>query len=390
MNPPREPVRLLGSWRGALLLSAAAGALVRLARRRRIRSPGVSAPDAERPALPVTVGIAGPPARAPIPAEPPAAAGEPPPSAARLQPPAAPAAAPRGESPAPSAGPPRRSPAAAPPAPTSPVATRPVRLRRMSWGAGVMLVSMVVGLVLAAALGAVLTGGSSSSAIWGAADRPAQPFSPASLITPARIPPGSSVIAHVHADRVAVYAVPDRRLRPHVLDALRLGARALPLVLLVERRRPGWLEVELPVRPNLSSGWIRSNHVSLHSDPFRVQVELSAHRLILWQGLRVVDRQRIGVGAAVSPTPHGRYFVTSLLRPPNPSGIYGPYAFGLSAYSPVYTTFAGGDGQIGLHGTDDPAGIGHDVSHGCIRVANPEIVKLARLLPVGTPVLIGA
>jgi hypothetical protein len=80
-------------------------------------------------------------------------------------------------------------------------------------------------------------------------------------------------------------------------------------------------------------------------------------------------------------------FIASL-RPPDPRGFYGPYALGLSAYSPVYTSFAGGDGQVGIHGTDNPGAIGRDVSHGCIRVANAAVARLARRLPLGTPVVI--
>jgi lipoprotein-anchoring transpeptidase ErfK/SrfK len=47
-----------------------------------------------------------------------------------------------------------------------------------------------------------------------------------------------------------------------------------------------------------------------------------------------------------------------------------------------------GDGQVGLHGTNDQAGIGRAVSHGCIRVRNTVIERLAALLPLGTPVRI--
>ncbi len=101
-------------------------------------------------------------------------------------------------------------------------------------------------------------------------------------------------------------------------------------------------------------------------------------------------RAPIAVGRAVSPTPTGSYFVTDLLRPPDPRGFYGPYAFGLSAYSPVYTSFAGGDGQVGIHGTNTPSVLGNDVSHGCVRVANATIARLARTVPLGTPVAITA
>ena len=46
--------------------------------------------------------------------------------------------------------------------------------------------------------------------------------------------------------------------------------------------------------------------------------------------------------------------------------------------------------QLGLHGTDAPHGLGKDISHGCIRVANSVITKLADELPLGTPVDIQA
>ena len=50
--------------------------------------------------------------------------------------------------------------------------------------------------------------------------------------------------------------------------------------------------------------------------------------------------------------------------------------------------FAGRDGVLGLHGTNFPQGIGTDVSHGCIRMSNHAITKLAHTLPIGTPVTI--
>jgi len=46
-----------------------------------------------------------------------------------------------------------------------------------------------------------------------------------------------------------------------------------------------------------------------------------------------------------------------------------------------------GDGYA-LHGTDDPASIGHAVSHGCVRLRNEDIDYLYRIVPLGTPVFI--
>ena len=67
--------------------------------------------------------------------------------------------------------------------------------------------------------------------------------------------------------------------------------------------------------------------------------------------------------------------------------VYGSFAFGLSAHSNVFRSFGfGGDGRIGLHGTNDSRTIGREVSHGCIRTTNPTILRLARVIPLGTPV----
>jgi lipoprotein-anchoring transpeptidase ErfK/SrfK len=69
-----------------------------------------------------------------------------------------------------------------------------------------------------------------------------------------------------------------------------------------------------------------------------------------------------------------------------PHGPYGVYALGLSGFSDVITDWIGG-GRLAIHGTDDPADRGHDVSHGCVRVYNPQMRSLTDV-PLGTPVWI--
>lgn len=67
-----------------------------------------------------------------------------------------------------------------------------------------------------------------------------------------------------------------------------------------------------------------------------------------------------------------------------------PYAFGISGHSDTLKKFAGGPGQLGLHGTDQPDKLGTDVSHGCLRLSNEVITELAETLPLGTPIEIQA
>jgi lipoprotein-anchoring transpeptidase ErfK/SrfK len=63
---------------------------------------------------------------------------------------------------------------------------------------------------------------------------------------------------------------------------------------------------------------------------------------------------------------------------------------GLSARSDTVTEFNGGDGIIGIHGTNNPGSIGHAASLGCVRVPNEVITEIASLVPLGTPVLISS
>ncbi|HST41303.1 MAG TPA: L,D-transpeptidase [Conexibacter sp.] len=207
---------------------------------------------------------------------------------------------------------------------------------------------------------------------------------------------GSAIVARGKRATVAVYRAPReagaaRAARPaRRITRRTVEGRRLPVVFDVLERRGAWLKVALPVRPNGGRGWVRAADVRLARSDYRIEVRRRAHRLLLFEHGRVVLRAKIAVGRAVSPTPTGSYFITDLLRPPDPDGFYGPYALGLSAYSPVYTSFAGGDGQVGIHGTNTPSVLGSDVSHGCIRIANATIVKLAKTVPLGTPVTIRA
>lgn len=199
-------------------------------------------------------------------------------------------------------------------------------------------------------------------------------------------PAATSIVAAAAGPSVAVYRYPNAR-RPFVVLRNPNGDGGA-LVFLVVQRLPGWERVRLPMRPNGSTGWVRDRAVTLSHDSYRLVVSLRAHTVTVWRAATKIRVVRAGVGRAALPTPPGRYYLAALLRQPDPAGPYGPYAFGLSAYSTVLRRFGAGPGQIGIHGTNEPATLGGDVSHGCIRVGNRDIVFLARLLPLGTPVRI--
>ena len=103
-------------------------------------------------------------------------------------------------------------------------------------------------------------------------------------------------------------------------------------------------------------------------------------------GDEIVVQEPVAIGTS-SPTPTGMYYLHDAVKTPNPGGAYGPFVFGLAAHSNVYEKFGGGDGMVGIHGTNQPGLIGRSVSHGCIRMYNAWITKLVNLMPVGTPLV---
>jgi lipoprotein-anchoring transpeptidase ErfK/SrfK len=156
----------------------------------------------------------------------------------------------------------------------------------------------------------------------------------------------------------------------------------------VDRRcRATWLHVELPLRPNGLTGWVRAADVVRARVRTRIVVDLSARRLALYRGGRLVLTTAVAVGSPATPTPTGRFYVNQRLLPTDPTGPFGPAALGVSAFSPVLTGWAQG-GPIGIHGTNEPWSIGRPVSNGCIRVRNDVIRRLFARTLAGTPVVI--
>jgi lipoprotein-anchoring transpeptidase ErfK/SrfK len=222
--------------------------------------------------------------------------------------------------------------------------------------------------------------------------------------TPASTPaPGTSYIATAKptVSTVAVYdspsaSEPSRELENPWLYDPTVPTSTVTQVFLVKEQRPnGWVQVLLPVRPNGSTGWVKKSDVTLTPNPFRIKVELGAHKITVTNGKNVVYTGPVAVGATdpplpdsgkPTPTPTGEYYLRILLQAPDPNTVYGPYAYGLSSHSDSLDTFAGGDAEIGIHGNNDASVLGTDATHGCIRMDNAAITMLSKQLPLGTPV----
>jgi hypothetical protein len=148
-----------------------------------------------------------------------------------------------------------------------------------------------------------------------------------------------------------------------------------------------WVRVRLAMLPNGRTGWVpRTALGELRVVGTRLVVDRRRLEAILYRGGRPVFRAPVGVGATSTPTPAGTFYVRVRLDGFG-DPFYGPIAFGTNARSPRVTDWPGG-GFVGIHGTNRPELLPGRVSHGCIRLRNPDIARLARLMPLGTTVVV--
>jgi lipoprotein-anchoring transpeptidase ErfK/SrfK len=162
----------------------------------------------------------------------------------------------------------------------------------------------------------------------------------------------------------------------------------LPVLSVRERAGRTWLRVRLPRRPNGATGWIAADGTISSRLRWRIAVDRSRRRARVYRHGRLVRRFRVVVGASGTPTPLGRFFVAERVRQPRGSAL-GPWVLATSAHSGVLQEFAGGPGQIGLHGrTGLPEPLGSAASHGCIRFADWAIAWLAPRARPGTRIRI--
>ncbi len=153
--------------------------------------------------------------------------------------------------------------------------------------------------------------------------------------------------------------------------------------------RASWYRVQLPVRPNGTTGWVSARDVRRFVVDTRVVVDLSDRLVTVYRDGERVLRVRAAVGKAATPTPTGHFYVNQRLLADDPTGPWGPGGVGVSAFSPVLVDWAQG-GPIAIHGTNQPYLIGDAVSNGCVRISNYHLRQLMDIAIEGTPVLIRA
>jgi hypothetical protein len=257
----------------------------------------------------------------------------------------------------------------------------------------------LTGVLSAVVLGSLLVVGvgighrrTSTAALTGLEALPSSPAPALKIGPPQRLGAGGFLTRWTIVRAAAPARVRPEADAPVITELALRSPEGTPNALQVLRSRADadgrvWVELRLPVLPNGRVGWVRRRLLGAYQTvTTRLVVDREELRATLYRGGNVVFSAPVGIGTDSWPTPAGEFMIRNeLTRYSSP--FYGPVAFGTTARSAVLTDWPGG-GFIGIHGTNEPALIPGRISHGCIRMRNAEILRLAAVMPVGTLVTI--
>ncbi|SMC17428.1 L,D-transpeptidase catalytic domain [Clostridium acidisoli DSM 12555] len=109
---------------------------------------------------------------------------------------------------------------------------------------------------------------------------------------------------------------------------------------------------------------------------YRITINTQTRILTLFRNNNFYKTYMVAVGKPSTPTPKGTFKIIN--RAINPGGPFGARWLGLNA---PY-------GDYGIHGTNNPSSIGKNISNGCIRMFNNQVIEVSNLVSIGTLVLI--
>jgi hypothetical protein len=124
-------------------------------------------------------------------------------------------------------------------------------------------------------------------------------------------------------------------------------------------------------------------------------VSRGERRLRLFKGLKLDKTYVIAVGQQGLETPAGVYEINDKQIDPSWHVPNSPWAGALAGRiippgpdDPLKARWMGFYNGAGIHGTDAVYSLGTAASHGCIRMAIPDVIELYELVPLHTPIFI--
>jgi lipoprotein-anchoring transpeptidase ErfK/SrfK len=162
---------------------------------------------------------------------------------------------------------------------------------------------------------------------------------------------------------------------------------------------------ELPDEPDKTPA--EQTHASQNSPaipsssvpPSAVKIDMKTNMLGVFESDRLIAAYPVTIGSAQTASPIGEWKVKGVAKWPRfrydekmlKHGERSGHFFMLppGPRNPVGVLWIALNKKgIGMHGTASPDSIGHSASHGCIRLANWDVVRLAERVKFGTPVSI--
>ena len=117
----------------------------------------------------------------------------------------------------------------------------------------------------------------------------------------------------------------------------------------------------------------------------RIVVSITDRKLAVLDADRVMKIFPTAVGAPASPSPVGVYKIVNSI--PEPTWYYRGRIVGPGKANPLGTRWLGLSIKgYGIHGTNVPSSIGHNASHGCVRMRNKDVEELFGMVGVGDQV----
>lgn len=117
----------------------------------------------------------------------------------------------------------------------------------------------------------------------------------------------------------------------------------------------------------------------------RIVISIPDRSLAVIESGRVVKVYPTAVGATGTPTPSGSFRI--IQRVPNPTWYTRGRIVPPGKSNPLGTRWIGLSAKgYGIHGTNIPSSIGHNASHGCIRMHNGDVEELFELVAIGDAV----
>ena len=121
------------------------------------------------------------------------------------------------------------------------------------------------------------------------------------------------------------------------------------------------------------------------------------YKLRLYKNLQLQKEYTVAVGAVGFDTPAGLYHIQNKAVDPAwhvpnsdwAGSLAGTVVPGGTPENPLKARWLGIFNGAGIHGTDETYSLGHAASHGCIRMAIPDVIELYDRVDVGTPIYIG-